>query len=281
MRVRLLLTVIVWAMVFPVPNGALAADPPPARVADELPQPPGPKLTPEVEKILDELEERKIEDIVADLVFTKYNPIFDQKQVYEGTLLFRMDKPNPRFKIEFDKYTNDGVVSKQKEWHLFDGTFYVEAREKTRQIIRRQIVRPGEQVEVFKVGQGPFPLPFGQKKEEILRQFAIKLAPPDAKNDPENTDHLVLSPLPSSDLSRRYDLVHFHVDRKSHLPVRVHTVEKEDKKEITASFKDIRLNSGVAASRLNLPKEVSEPGGYSVIEERLGDKESPASPGGS
>jgi hypothetical protein len=231
-------------------------------------------LDPAVEKILDRLEKKNVRDVQADLVYVKKDPLLNLEQKYKGILRFLEDKPSPRFLIRFDQSTIGGVVEKEKEWHVFDGRWYTEAREKTKVAIKREVVRPGEKgvEDLFRIGKGPFPMPFGQKKDDIVRHFSIKLVAPDPK-DPPNTDHLECTPLPGTDMDRRYGKVHFYVDRTQDVPVRVATVAKEDNQEIIASFTNAQLNKGMPASEVNLP---SLPG-YEIREEPL-DEPAPGSP---
>jgi len=211
---------------------------------------------PQVDGILERLERKgdQIEDIETPIRFTKIDPVLEDKQVFEGILRFKKDQPNPRFFIRFDKFTQEGVTREKREWHVFDGQWYIEAREKTNTIVKRQVVRPGEEVDVFRIGQGPFPLPFGQKKAEILKYFDCKRVAPDAK-DPPNTVHLGCTPKPDTDMAKKHGSVHFYIDRSLDLPVKVRTVEKSENVEVSAEFPadKIRINTGMAASQLNLP----------------------------
>ncbi|MBI4581344.1 MAG: hypothetical protein HY718_16705, partial [Planctomycetes bacterium] len=171
---------------------APASAPAPALVAADV----------RVDTILTQLERRgeQIKDIQAEISFTKTDQVIEDKQVFKGILRFKEEKPNPRFFIRFDKFIQEGVEREKKEWHVFDGEWYIEAREKTSTIVKRQIVRPGEQVNVFRIGQGPFPLPFGQKKADILQNFDVKLIDPQP-TDPKNTDHLECTPKPDTDMA--------------------------------------------------------------------------------
>ncbi len=230
-------------------------------------------LDPAVEKILDRLESKNVRNIQADIVYVKKDPVLTLEEKYKGILRFIADKPSPRFLIRFDQSVTEGLVDKSKEWHVFDGHWYTEAREKTKLVIKREVVRPGDKgaEDLFRIGKGPFPMPFGQKKDDIVRHFTIKLIPPGPK-DPPNTDHLECTPLPGTDMDRRYGKVHFFIDRAMDVPVSVTTVSKEDKQEISATFTNIKLNTGMAASEVNLP----DLPGYEVREEPLGE---PAPPG--
>jgi hypothetical protein len=249
---------------------------PASRPSSEPASQPAP-LDPAVEKILDRWEKKNVHDIQADIVYVKADksdiPGMSSEQKYKGILRFIEDKPSPRFFIRFDEQTIDGMTDKNsKQWHVFDGHWYIEAQERTKSIVKREIVRPGDKQagDLFKIGKGPFPMPFGQKKEDIVRHFTIKLVPPQP-GDPPDSDHLVCTPLPGTDMDRRYGKVHFLIDRKLDVPVRVQTLAKEDQQEITATFTSIQLNKGLAGSDLNLPNLP----GYEVTEERLDDAGSP------
>ena len=249
------------------------AGPPASRPATGPGSQPAP-LDPAVEKILDRLESKNVHDVQADLLYVKKDPLINLEQKYKGILRFIEDKPSPRFLIRFDQNTVEGVVEKEKEWHVFDGRWYTEARERTKAIIKREVVKPGDKgaEDLFRIGKGPFPMPFGQKKDEIVRHFTIKLVPA-APGDPPNTDHLECTPIPGTDMDRRYGKVHFIIDRTLDVPVRLTTVAKEDNQEISATFTNVKLNKGMAASEVNLPSL----SGYQVTEEPL-DGPAPADP---
>lgn len=266
MRARAVACVSAIGLIITVANGQTSreAGPPASRPASEPASQPAP-LDPAVERILDRLEIKDVRDVQADLVYIKKDPLINYEQKYKGILRFIEDKPSPRFLIRFDQCIIEGVVEKEKEWHVFDGRWYIEARERSKQVIKREVVRADEKADdLFRIGKGPFPMPFGQKKGDIVRHFTIKLVAP-APADPPNSDHLECTPLPGTELDRRYGKVHFHIDRTLDVPVRVATVAKEDKQEIIASFSNVRLNKGMAASDVNLP---SLPG-YEVREEPL------------
>lgn len=219
---------------------------------------PSRRIEPAVDAILSRLEKKgdQLQKLEAAIVYTKIDPILEDEQTYSGILRFKQDKPNPVFFIRFDQFKQEGVVRKSKQWHVFDGQWYIEARENTKTIVKKQIVRPGETLEVFKIGQGPFPLPFGQKKADILKHFDVKLVPPQT-GDPKNADHLLCMPLPGTKLADKYDVIHFYIDRTLDLPVRVQTTEKQDGQEgnkIIASFDKVKVNPALSGDALKLPE---------------------------
>lgn len=218
---------------------------------------PAERLDPQADAILQRLEQRgqSIDDLSARLTWELFDEIVEERQVRHGQVFYRRDKPNARFLIRFDDLVIGGRIRPQKEWHLFDGQWYIEKRELTKSVIKRQVVPPGRTIDPFKLGQGPFPLPFGQKKADILRYFRVEWVGP-AKGDPPDSDHLRLLPRPGTEMAQRYRRLEFYIDRQSDLPVRVRIFQRDDK-IVTVSFADLAANTGLAGSRfeLDVPKD--------------------------
>lgn len=222
-------------------------------------------LDPAVEAILDRLEKRELRDIEANVEYVKTDVLLNDRQKYDGVLRYRAQEPNPVFFIRFDKRTQNSIIRREKEWHVFDGRWYWEARERTSQITKREIVSPDDEQEVFRLGEGPFPLPFGQKKADILRHFTVRLiSPADRAPGGFVGDHLELTPRPGTEMDRRYQAIHFYIDRELDLPIRVRTTDKEEDRELLVTFTNVEPNKGLREDQLRLPRL-----DYTVIEEPL------------
>jgi len=201
-----------------------------------------------VDQILTQLEIRSdgLKDIRCKVRFVEDDRINLSKRTKHGSILFMITEPNPHFLIHFEKTEQEGVRGKQ-EWYLFDGRWLYEVLERIEQVTKREIVRPGEKIDLFDLERAPFPLPFGQKKETILRNFEVTLLPP-VEGDPQNTDHLVCVPKPESTMYDKYDKLEFFVLTDLHLPGRI-IVTKNGGLEInTADFPDLSakvINTGV------------------------------------
>ena len=186
----------------------------------------------------------------------------------EGELLFARAEPNSKFLIHFTKMTADGIAAPRGEYFLFDGEWLTERNDKARTIIKRQIVRPGERIDPFKLGQGPFPLPFGQKRADILRNFKVTLVPFEL-GDPRNTHHLHCVPLPNTELAQKYTRVEIHVDKGLELPVRVVTERIADGSRIEVDFASINVSEAPAMSRFQIQQPGEKIDEFSVTEEPL------------
>ena len=212
--------------------------------------------TKRIDEILTRLQKRSdgLEDIRCDVKFVDDDRINLSKGVKRGRILFLIAEPNPQFLIHFDKNEMDGIVTKQ-EWYLFDGQWFYQAIERIKQVTKQEIAPPGEKIDLFDLETAPFPLPFGQKKETILRNFDVELVSA-APGDPPDTDHLACTPKQGSRLQRKYGRLDLYVHRSVHLPTRI-VVTKNDGYEIsTADFPDLShssLNTGLRAKDLGRP----------------------------
>jgi outer membrane lipoprotein-sorting protein len=226
---------------------------------------------PKIDGILDRLEEkgRAIKGLACKLTykFVTVEPVEDA-QTKEGELLYSVDQPNSKFLIHFDRLVAEGVSAERHEYFVFDGQWLVERNDKARTVIRRQVVRPGEQIDPFKLGKGPFPLPFGQKREDILKNFKV-IAEKYEIGDPVNTDHLRCLPLPNTELAAKYSRVDIFVSRDLELPVRIVTERISDGNRTEVDFKEINANEAPATSRFR----IEVPQGFSVSEEPLPDRD--------
>ncbi len=228
-----------------------------------------------VDRILTDLERRSdsLHDIRCRVRYVEDDRINLTKRTKTGTIVFLITKPNPHFLIHFDKTVTDGILGK-KEWYLFDGRRLYEAIERIKQVTRREIARPGQKVDLFDLETAPFPLPFGQKKETILRNFKVELIPP-AKGDPKNTDHLLCTPKPESRMYGEYDRLEFFVRRDLHLPNRIVVTRNKGLEINTADFPDLSedsINAGVTKKDFAAPSAWK---GYKVVVEELPPPEPP------
>ncbi len=224
---------------------------------------PGPG-TARIDEILTQLQHRSddLKDIRCEVRFVEDDRINLTQRTKFGEILFLMTKPNPHFLIYFQKTETDGVLGKQ-EWYLFDGQWLYQAVERTAQVTKQEVAEPDKEFDLFDLEKAPFPLPFGQKRETILRNFDVTLAPT-APGDPPNTEHLICISKADSRLYRKYERLDLFVHRDIHLPSRI-VVTKNDGLEVnTANFPDLSdksINAGVK------PKDFEKPTAWKKFKE--------------
>lgn len=238
-----------------------------------------PKLDPRVDQILTRLEQREVHDLRAKVKWELTYAIEEDEDSDRkfGTIWYRESQPVAQFKVHFDRKIVGSTSRKLNEEHLFDGRWYVELHAQTKTVTRREIRREGETTNPYKLGEGAFPLPFGQKKADILAEFEVKLVP-EKKGDPPGTDHLELTPRPNTQTGRTYKRLDFWVARtgeQAGLPVKVVAGKKDGtgavNSYITITFTKIELNCGFSGSVF----KIDVPRGYEEIVERLDQIEVP------
>ena len=157
-----------------------------------------------------------------------------------------------RIHVLFDKTESGGKIRDTKlEYLLLDG-WLTERDYKDQKEVKRQVIKPGEKVNLLKLGEGPFPLPIGQKKEDVKTVFTVA-AKPLEEGDPAGTVHLELTPKADSSYARRFKAIDVFVDPKTHLPARIGTMDKNGGKYRTTDLKNFRLNPGLKDSNFELP----------------------------
>lgn len=260
-------------LIITLPFPSVACSQPTSTPAADHVATPALPADPDVDRILTRLETREIRDLHARLAWElKYAlALPGEEDVKRGEIWYQKKGDVGRFLIDFSEMVRAGRVRPMDEKHLFDGSWYVEQKGATRTVTRRQIRRDNDPGDPFKLGQGPFPVPFGQKKSDILREFQVARAPAE-KDDPAETDHLVLLPRPESTMADKYKQLDFWISREGEiagLPVKLKLAQIKGTGEvdsyITILFEKARLNSGFADTMFRIEK----PAGYDEIVEPL------------
>lgn len=224
-----------------------------------------------VDKILDRLETREIQDVRAEVRWEVLYPIEDSTVVRIGQLNYRQDTPTAKFKAHFNKRIAGDRADPLDEIHLFDGRFYVELNSQTKTVSRREIRTADDKSNPFALKEGKFPLPFGQKKAEVLEAFRVERVDDKASAVPD-TDHIRLTPRAGNPLADRFATIEFWVatdGKASGMPVRVRYGQLDGTGNTnsftTLSFKDPEINIGLSPSVF----ELKTPDGYEQIVEPM------------
>ena len=140
-------------------------------------------------------------------------------------------------------------TDKPQETFVFDGRVLYHKKDATKQLIVWELRLPTEpQVESLELGKTPFPLPFGQKKEQVLKFFT---AGRDAKEEAADKDKravLVLTPRKETELAKDYKKVLLWIDTKTWIPTRARLFDMSDN-VTTVDFRNIEINKDVADAK--------------------------------
>ncbi len=136
-----------------------------------------------------ETADRNLRTFTAGIQYTKKFADIEggDRQMWRGKLSFdseaaRGDIPaRKRFAVIFDTLLvgqgKDAVKRTETKHLVFDGEWFVERNASAKQFTKRRVVAPGQRADPLKLGEGPFPLPIGQKKQDILSRFVATVVP--------------------------------------------------------------------------------------------------------
>lgn len=134
----------------------------------------------------------------AEIRYDRTFAIQGDRQVRTGSLYF-LSESGPeqvvpplvsrKFAIRFQRLAVGERVEKETKDYVFDGTWLVERLPQQKKLTKRQIVPDGQRFDPLRIGEGPMPIPIGQKREEILGRYDAELVPAiDALPGPENKE---------------------------------------------------------------------------------------------
>jgi hypothetical protein len=232
------------------------ADSPPPTPA---PSPAAAPADAESVRWLDKLEARgnDLKTLQAKVQYTVFNAVSEDTQTRLGPLLYTAADPDKKsaakFAVNFDSLVIDNKVIKQDRTYIFDGEWFVEKEvgNNQKRFTKRQVVAPGQTVNPLQI-DGPFPVPLGQKRDQVLARFSVKLIPvpeSEAKTFDKPPIHLQLTPRADAPLDRnppRFRTIDIWYDTDLLLPVKVVAVSP-NKSVTTFRLSDLKVNDEAAA----------------------------------
>lgn len=158
---------------------------PPAVVDAPKPTPPAPTPPPtaspaptdEADALLSRMEAqgKSMKDFTASATVEKFEALTEEKEIRRGRIVVEgAVGPTRKVAIIVDEFIDaTGRGSTDGRRYLFAGGWFDEFDALRKQCIRRQVARAGESVDPLRVGEGPFPVPLGQPKADVLREFTV------------------------------------------------------------------------------------------------------------
>jgi len=205
--------------------------------------PQAPSPAPEVIDVLDKMDAvgKDVRTVRARFNYELNQTLYEDVQKRRGNLSYQT--PN-LLRFEF--------TDPPRETFIFDGRVLYHKKEATKQLILWELRGPQDPpVESFELGQTPFPLPFGQRKESVLKSFAVSRDAEAETADKEKRSVLVLVPKPDTNLARDYTRILLWVDAASWLPTRARLFDTSEN-ITTVDFHPIEITLEARANRLGL-----------------------------
>jgi hypothetical protein len=171
-----------------------------------------------------------------------------------------------KFRIRFDtRAQGNGPKKVETEDYAFDGYYFTVKKEQIKEMTRYQVATEGQKIEPLRLGHGPFPLPFGQKAEDVKKYFEVttRAVRPEA-GEPKDTEYLRLATRDEYKKEINFVTLEMWLDPKTHLPMKFITAERNpkavtNKKVTTVTLTDTTTNKEVDPKDFDLPRP-TEPG---------------------
>ena len=221
-----------------------------ARGQAPLVNPPGAQATqaaaqgdPSVDAVLDALDVRgrSMNQFVADVTLSENDEATQAGSERSGRVWYHKRQGNDRIRVTFDQKAEGRFSKPDKIEYLLDGGWLIDRDYKRAIEVKRQVLRPGEKVNLLKLGEGPFPLPIGQPKEDVHREFIVSKGDP-AMEGPKGTSHIALKPRESTRLAKKFAQIDVWVDPQTQMPVRIEALDANETTRRTTELRNIKVN---------------------------------------
>ncbi len=158
--------------------GCQAVAPPPPATA-----PPPAVVQPadrdSADAILDrmEVQGRTLKEFTAAASMEKFEALTEEREIRRGRVVVVGPSGAAReIAVIFDEtIDSSGRGSTDSRLFLFSAGWMSEFDMQRKQVVRRQLARAGETFDPLRVGEGLFPVPLGQPKADVLREFTVSL----------------------------------------------------------------------------------------------------------
>ena len=150
-----------------------------------------------------------------------------------------------KFRIHFTdfKIGTKGQPLAEERVYAFDGVWLSTMDYKLRKLTRHQVAVEGEKVEALRLGKGPFPIPFGQKADDVIKFFDVKTREL-KKGEPAGTTYLLLTPKPGQDRELSFKKLEVWVSNETFLPAKISSLERNGNTSIV-TFNDTKAGQKI------------------------------------
>ncbi len=116
----------------------------------------------------------------ANVIYDRVDAISENRERRTGQIVLAQiagQLKSRTLAIMFDQLIDaSGHATTERQRFVFSGGWLFEFDDQRHQLIARELVAPGEQLDPLRIGEGPIPIPIGQKKEQVLQRFELKFA---------------------------------------------------------------------------------------------------------
>ncbi len=222
-----------------------------------------------IDEVLDALDRQgdQMKDFTADVALTETDELTKEGFIRAGTVRFqKLPDGDARLRVIFKtRQSGEGKPKPEEIEYLLEKGWLTERNYRKESQVRRQVMKPGEKVDLLKLGEGPFPLPIGQAKEDVKQMFDVEVIPA-AEGDPAGTIRGRLKPKEGTQFFRRFKHIDVWVDPKAQMPRRIETIDLSEQTRQTTDLQNVKANTGLKDDDFRL-KQVNAKDGWTFVDE--------------
>ncbi len=217
----------------------------------------------EIVTLLDKIEKAclQLNSYQADMKYDIIQSLIDSQSVRTGKLYYKVDANSILARIHFEDLTEIDLMDPESqakpikfdEDYYFDGLWVVRTNAQTKTVQKWEVAENRQDREAFRLGHGPFPLPFAIKTHDVREYFEVKLNDTPRRTSQENAVCLTLTPKPETSYAKEYKLVELWVSQANYLPTQICYV-KQDYEENTVIWSNIEIDSSIKDTIFAMPK---------------------------
>ncbi len=221
-----------------------------------LVNPSGGELKPDssVDQILDALDQRGkgLQSFTADVSLSETDTAVGDADTRTGKVVYQLkSNGDGRIRVMFDTIDHGARAIKEVQIYMLDDGKLIDRNYRKKSQTTRQVLKPGEKLNLLKLGEGPFPLPIGQPKDEVHILFDVRKVDP-VKDDPPGTVHIQLVPKPDTRFARQFKTIDVWVETKSNMPRRISTMDSTQTTLRTTELQNVQVNPKVSDADFRL-----------------------------
>ena len=206
----------------------------------------------------------------ANVIYDRVDAVSENRERRTGQIVLAQiagQLKSRTLAIMFDQLIDaSGHATTERQRFVFSGGWLFEFDDQRHQLIARELVAPGEQLDPLRIGEGPIPIPIGQKKDQVCQRFEVKFAGQPAEpllKRLENIQGLALHPKQNAGVDPDLGDICVWYDLTSLMPVAVKATTKGGDEKILLLTK-IEVNKELddsATALLATEPPVSTPNG--------------------
>lgn len=265
MRMLISLSLVSLCLASACAGGALSQDPPSTQLAGG--ENGVIKLTREssIDDLLDGLDRagKDLKSFQANVRLTEIDNDTGTPTKRPGKVLLQRDGEEVMFRatftgVIFERKGQTGLRPEKIEYVLRNDELIDRNYQKKTQVIRK-LPPPDGKRDLLKLGEGPFPLPIGQAREEVRKQFDVAEVDPgdEAQNElgvpaAENSRRLRLTPKPGTNLAVDFMWLEIDVGLNDGMPQKVITLSPTGSTAKVTELSKIQVDVAIPASAFDL-----------------------------